>query len=96
MSKLVGVEGLEDSQTPENFEKYFIHNLLNNDWRKTIINFLENPIKTTNRKIKYKVLSYVIIAAISYSRRLKFLGENEAYLTILEVHSGSCGSHHIG
>ena len=38
-----------------------IDNLPNNDWRKPIVEFLQNPTGSTDRKIKYKALSYVIM-----------------------------------
>lgn len=45
----------------ENFENFSIEILSNNDWRKPIVEFLENPTGIIDRKIKYKALSYMII-----------------------------------
>lgn len=47
---------------PQNFQKTFVtNNLSNDDWRKPIIEFLKNLMGMTDRKIKYKALSYIII-----------------------------------
>ena len=42
-------------------EIFVINNLTDNDWRKPIVSYLENPDGLTCRKIKYKALSYVIM-----------------------------------
>lgn len=94
-SKLVGVKGLEElKQSGEIFEIFAIDSLSNNDWRKSIVEFLENPTGTTTRKIKYKALSYVIIGNELFKKSpegilLKFLSESETYLEIFYVHSGA-------
>lgn len=56
----------------------------NSDWQKSIIEFLKDPIGTTNRKIRYKALSYVIIGNELFKKTpegvlLKCLSESEAY-----------------
>lgn len=86
---------------PENFEIFPIENLTDIDWRRTMVEYLENPTGSTNRKIKYKYLSYVIIGNELFKKTpkcilLKCLGENEAYLAISNVHSRSCGAHQVG
>ena len=58
-SKHVGVEGIDDLKN--SLENFLIDNLSINDWRKSIVNFLQNSTRTTDRKIKYRALSYVII-----------------------------------
>jgi len=66
----------------------------NNDWRKPIVEFLENPTRMTSRKTKYTNLSYVIIENELFKKihegvLLECLSENEAYLANSDVHSGS-------
>lgn len=69
----------------------------NSDWKKSIIEFLKDPIGTTNRKIRYKALSYVIIGNEFFKKTLegvllKCLSERESYLEIFNIDSGSCGA----
>lgn len=53
----------------ENFEFNFfarhevlaIENLSQSDWRIPIIEYLENPVRNTDMKIKYKALSYILL-----------------------------------
>ncbi|XP_050877489.1 uncharacterized protein LOC127081261 [Lathyrus oleraceus] len=66
------------------------------DWRKPIIEYLENPVRKTNRKVKYRALSYVRLGNELLKKTpervlLKCLGDREAYLEMSEVHSGTCG-----
>ena len=71
------------------------------DWRKPIIEYLENPVGNTDRKIKYRALSYVCLGNELLKKTpegvlLKCLGDTEAYLAMSEVHSGICGAHQAG
>lgn len=82
-------------------EVFSIENLSQLDWRKPIIEYLENPIGNTNRKIKNMALSYIrlgneLLKKTSEGILLKCLGNTEAYLTISEVHSGAFGAHQEG
>ncbi|XP_050915567.1 uncharacterized protein LOC127130640 [Lathyrus oleraceus] len=96
-------KGLDNSEF-ENFvrhEVFTIGNLSPSDWRKPIIEYLENPVRNTDRKIKYRALSYIhlgkkLLKKIPEGILLKCLGNKEAYLTISEVHSGACGAHQVG
>jgi hypothetical protein len=82
-------------------EIFAIDNLLDSDWRKPIVKYLEDPTGITDRKVKYKALSYTIIGNELFKKTaegvlLKCLSENEAYLAVSNVHSGSCGAHQAG
>ncbi|XP_050914748.1 uncharacterized protein LOC127129639 [Lathyrus oleraceus] len=71
------------------------------DWRKPIIEYLENPVGGTDRKTKYRALSYVwsrneFLKKTPEGVLLKCMGDTEAYLAIYELHSGSCGAHQAG
>lgn len=60
------------------------------DWRKPILEYLENPVGDIDRKIKYKALSYVLLGNELLKKTpegilLKCLGSTEAYLAISEV-----------
>ena len=60
--------------------------------------YLENPVGGTDRKTKYRALSYVLSGNELLKKTpegvlLKCLGDTKAYLAIYEVHSGACGAH---
>lgn len=68
------------------------------DWRKSIIDYLENPVRSTDKKTKYRALSYVwsgngLLKKTPEGLLLKFLGDTEAYLAIYEVHNMACDAH---
>ncbi|PNX61525.1 hypothetical protein L195_g052504, partial [Trifolium pratense] len=94
--------GIVDSHFDEVMAEIFvIDNLVDSDWRQPIVNYLENPVGTTERKIKYRALSYTIIGNELFKKTpegvlLKCLSENEAYVAISNVHSGACGAHQAG
>lgn len=85
---------------PENFEIYTIESLADADWRRPIVDYLRKPVGVTNRKVKYKLLSYVVFENGLFKKTtkgvlLKYLNEEEAYLVVSSVHGGSCGSHQV-
>ncbi|KAK2395563.1 hypothetical protein QL285_057289 [Trifolium repens] len=82
-------------------EIFVIDNLSDTDWRKPIVEYLENPSGITDRKTKYRALSYTIIGNELFKKTpegvlLKCLSENEAFLAVTNVHNGSCGAHQAG
>ncbi|CAJ2628893.1 unnamed protein product [Trifolium pratense] len=90
-----------DCNIYDEFQVFVIDNLVNGDWRKPIVEYLENPIGNTPRKIKYRASNYVIIGNELFKKTLegillKCLSETEAYIAISDVHSGACGSHQSG
>lgn len=88
----------------ENFWGYKVFTVKNSspsDWRKPILEYLENPVGNTDRKIKYRALSYVLIGNELLKKTpkgvlLKCLENTKAYLATSEVHSGACGAHPVG
>jgi hypothetical protein len=75
-----------------------INKITDDDWRKPIVSYLENPDGTTCRKIKYRALSYMIVGNELFKKTpegvlLKCLGGTEAYSAVSNTHSGSCGTH---
>ncbi|KAK2444268.1 protein NYNRIN [Trifolium repens] len=73
-------------------EIFVIDNLSDTGWRKPIVKYLENPSGITDRKTKYRALSYTIIGNELFKKTpegilLKCLSENEAFLAITNVHS---------
>ncbi|XP_058747191.1 uncharacterized protein LOC131620203 [Vicia villosa] len=85
----------------ENFEIMTIDDMGGNDWRKPIVDYLRNPTGLTDRKIKYRALSYVLMGNELFKKTiegvlLKCLGENEAFVSVSNVHSGTCDAHQAG
>lgn len=85
----------------ENFEILAIDNLTDGDWRKPIVEYLQNPMAFADRKTRYRALSYFLLGIELFKKThegvlLKFLSESEAYLALSTVHSGACGAHQVG
>ncbi|XP_058766321.1 uncharacterized protein LOC131639897 [Vicia villosa] len=85
----------------ENFEIVMVDNGQENDWCKPLIEYLRNPTGSTDRKIKYRALNFVLMGNELFKKTvegvlLKFLGESEAYLAMSNVRSGTCGAHQAG
>lgn len=85
----------------ENFEILAIDNLTNTYWRKPIVDYLENLTISTERKVRYRALSYTLMGNELFKKTpkgilLKCLSESEAYLALSNVHSGACGAHQVG
>ena len=66
-----------------------------------MVNYLRSPTGSTDHKIKYHALSYVLIENELFKKTSegvlhKCLGESEAYIVVFNVHSGACGAHRAG
>ncbi|XP_058752577.1 uncharacterized protein LOC131625757 [Vicia villosa] len=100
--KLGGVEDKINENGNLNIVEIFaIDNMADSDWRNSLVQYLNNPVRGTDRKIKYRALNYVILGNELYKKTtegvlLKCLSEAEAYLAVSEVHSGACGAHQSG
>ncbi|XP_050876091.1 uncharacterized protein LOC127079763 [Lathyrus oleraceus] len=71
------------------------------DWRRPLVDYLRNLVGSTNRKIKYRAFSYVLVNDELFKKivegvLLKCLGESEAYVAVSSTHSGACGAHQAG
>jgi hypothetical protein len=74
--------------------------VLPNDWRKEILDYLKNPSQRVSKKLKSKALKYVLLEEYLYYRTidgvlLKCLSEEEVKLIMDEVHEGICGAHQL-
>ncbi|XP_024630746.2 uncharacterized protein [Medicago truncatula] len=84
--KLGGTETYQKFIKGTNFVEIFVINDLNeDDWRKPIVKYLENPDGTTCRKVKYRALSYVIMGDELFKKTsegvlLKCLSETDAVI----------------
>jgi hypothetical protein len=108
MAKLVGTnsphsDGNDSNKKPEceNANIFTIDNLLDGDWRKPILEYLQDPNGQVDRKTKYRALSYVIVGNELFKKTtegvlLKCLSDSGALIAISDIHSGACGSHQAG
>lgn len=85
----------------ENFEILEMDCLVDEDWRKPIMEYLENPTASTERKVKHRALSYVLMGNELFKKApqgvlLKCLSESKAHIALSSVHSGACGAHQVG
>ena len=69
-----------------------------NDWRKPLLNYLENPSKSVDRKIRRQALKYTLLDGELYRRTvegllLKCLSSDQSKIAMGEVHEGICGTH---
>ena len=68
------------------------------DWRKEIIDYLKDPCKKVDRRIRFQATKYVLLGDELYCRTidgvlLKCLGDDEAKSLMGEIHEGVCGAH---
>jgi ribonuclease HI len=76
----------------------FGSDLEEDDYRKEIANYLENPSRKVSRKLRYKATKFVLLDGRLYYKSLdgvllQCLGQEEAKRMISEVHDGLCGAH---
>jgi hypothetical protein len=72
--------------------------LAEDDWRKEIVDYLENPSRKVSRKLRYKSIKFVLLDERLYYKSmdgvlLQCLGQEEAKRMMSEVHDGLCGAH---
>lgn len=84
----------------ESFEILAIDRLVDGDWRKSIVEYLQNPT-SAEQKIRYRILSYILLGNELFKKTLegvllKCLSESKAYLAVSSVHSGACEVHQVG
>jgi len=71
------------------------------DWRRPLVNHLQNPNLSVDQKTKYKTVNYIVIGVELYRKdidgvQLKCLGESKTYVALVETHEGIFGSHQVG
>jgi hypothetical protein len=72
--------------------------LAEDDWRKEIVDYLENPSRKVSRKLRYKAIKFVHLDGCLFYKSLdgvwlQCLGQEEAKKMMSEVHDGLCGAH---
>jgi len=68
------------------------------DWRKEIVDYLEDPSKKVSRRIRFQAAKYVLLEGELYYRTidgvlLKCLDKEKAKVLMGEIHEGVCGLH---
>jgi hypothetical protein len=76
----------------------FRSDLADDDWRKEIVNYLDNPSRKVSRKLRYKAIKFVLLDGHLFYKSLdgvllQCLGPEEAKKMMSEVHDGLCGAH---
>jgi ribonuclease HI len=76
----------------------FGSDLAEDDWRKEIVDCLEDPSRKVSRKLRYKAIKFVLLDGSLFYKSLdgvllRCLGPEEAKKMISEVHDGICGAH---
>jgi hypothetical protein len=76
----------------------FGSDLAEDDWRKEIVDYLENPSRKVSRKLRYKAIKFVFLDGRLYYKSLdgvllQCLGLKEAKKMMSEVRDGLCGAH---
>ncbi|XP_057442139.1 uncharacterized protein LOC130733871 [Lotus japonicus] len=92
---------MKEKLNPLDLGVMVIDNLTPSDWRKSIVEYLQNPVGTTDRKVKYRTLNYTIMGNELFKKNvdgtlLKCLSEDDAFIAISAVHDGLCGAHQAG
>jgi ribonuclease HI len=69
-----------------------------NDWRKVLIDHINNPNHSRDKKVRRQVMNYTLIDGKLYHRTtegmlLKCLSEEEAKAAMGDVHEEMCGAH---
>ena len=68
------------------------------DWRKEIIDYLEDPSRKVSRRIRFQATKYVLLEGELYYRTIdgvfpRCLDKEEAKVLMGEIQEGVCGSH---
>jgi hypothetical protein len=78
----------------------FGSDLAEDDWRKEIVDYLENPSRKVSRKLRYKAIKFVLLDGHLFYKSLdgvlpQCMGPEEAKKMMSEVHDGLCGAHQL-
>jgi hypothetical protein len=72
--------------------------LAEDDWRKEIVDYLEDLSRRVSMKLRYKAIKFVLLDDSLFYKSLdgvllRCLGPEEAKKMMSEVHDGICGAH---
>lgn len=72
--------------------------ILADDWRKKIADYIKDPSKKVERRVRFQATKYVMLEDDLYYQAidgvlLKCLGKEESKILMGEIHEGICGAH---
>ena len=72
--------------------------LVADDRRKEITDYLRDPTRRVDRRVRFQAIKYVLLVGELYYRTidgisLRCLGKEESKVLMDEIHEGICGSH---
>jgi hypothetical protein len=90
----------EDQEVFANDICSFGSDLVDDDWRKEIVDYLEDPSRKVSRKLRYKAIKFVLLDGRLYYKSfngvlLQSLCQEEAKKMMSKVHDGLCGAHQL-
>jgi ribonuclease HI len=91
--------GYRENQEAFAMEIYaFGNDLAEDDWRKEVVDYLEDRSRKVSRKLRYKAIKFVLLDGSLFYKSsdgvlLQCLGPEEANKMMSEVHDGLCGAH---
>ncbi|XP_057418119.1 uncharacterized protein LOC130712297 [Lotus japonicus] len=99
--KLTELIKIKEKLSPLDLDIMVIDNITPNDWRKPIVEYLQNSVGSTDRRVKYRALSYTILGNELFKKNvdgtlLKCLSEDDAFIAVSAAHDGLCGAHQAG
>jgi len=76
----------------------FLSAISADDWRKEIVDYLKDPPKKVERRVRFQANKYVLLDDDLYYRTvdgilLRCLGDDESKSLMGEIHEGECGAH---
>jgi hypothetical protein len=68
------------------------------DWRKEIVDYLRDPSKKVERRVRFQATKYVLLDDRLYYRNidgvlLRCISDDESKSLMGEIHEGVCGAH---
>ena len=84
----------------QQIQEVFSSEIVPDDWKSEIMDFLRNPLQKVSRKLRYKSIKYVLLDDQLYYKivdgvLLKSLNQEDARVLMGEVHEGVCGAHQL-
>ena len=88
----------QSASSYQQIQEVFNNEIVADDWRREIIDYLKNPSQKVSRKLRFKSIKYVLLDDQLYYKTvdgvlLKCLNREEAKVLMGEVHEGICGAH---
>jgi hypothetical protein len=88
----------QNASSYRQIQEAFNGEVITDDWRSKIIDYLRNPSQKLSRKLRYKLIKYVMLDNQLYYKTidevlLKCLNLEDVRVLMGQVHEGVCGAH---